>query len=397
LSRRRTSNTQLILTVVIVIAAAIFYLVDQYQARPAPASAPTSAMSTKSASTRPAATSTVGSANLSWLTVYFTNPNPPDNIGHSIDQYVQSAIDGATKSIDVTSFEFNLPSVINALSSAARRGVKVRVVYDGSNGGLSLDNSLTEYKTFNTIPTLKAAGVGLVDAGREYGIMHDKIVIVDGKTLYMGSWNLAYNDTYRNNNNLLKITDPQIIANYQAKFNELFVDKKFGNRTVVKAPAPNMVIDGTAVENYFSPADDVMDKLIRYVSGARKSIHFMAFTFTYENLANAIIERSKAGLDVQGVIEGQDAAQGVMAYLYCARTPVKVDGNKYIMHHKVIIIDGQVVITGSFNFTRSADVYNDENVVVIHNAAIAAQYEQEYQRVLSIAQNPSANETKCGK
>jgi phosphatidylserine/phosphatidylglycerophosphate/cardiolipin synthase-like enzyme len=381
--RRRTSNLQIMVSLVVIVIAAILYLNGRFQT---PAK-------TTAVPINPAA----GSSNLSWVTAYFTAPNPPDNIGHGIDQIVQSAIDGAATSIDVTSFDLNLPSLINALGSASKRGVKVRVVYDGTNGSLDLDNELTNNKTFNSIPVLKAAGVGLVDGGRSNGLMHDKMVIVDGKTLFMGSWNLSYNDTYRNNNNLLKITDSQIIANYQAKFNELYVAKKFGTHAVVKALSPVMTIGGTPVENYFSPPDGVMDKLIKYVQGAKKSVHYIIFTYTDENLAAAMIERAKAGVDVQGVIENRGASQGALVNLFCAKMAVKTDGNKYTMHHKVIIIDGEFVITGSFNFTKSADDSNDDNILVIHNSALAAQYEQEYQLVNSIAEVPQAAEIKCGK
>jgi phosphatidylserine/phosphatidylglycerophosphate/cardiolipin synthase-like enzyme len=65
---------------------------------------------------------------------------------------------------------------------------------------------------------------------------------------------------------------------------------------------------------------------------------------------------------------------------------VRLDGNPYHMHHKVIIIDGQIVITGSYNFSRSAEESNDENVLVIHSQAVAAQFLAEFQRVFGLAQ-----------
>jgi phosphatidylserine/phosphatidylglycerophosphate/cardiolipin synthase-like enzyme len=330
-----------------------------------------------------------------WLKVYFTDPNPPDNLGHGIDQYVLSAIDSATQSIDVTSFEFNLPSLVNSLANASRRGVKVRVVYDGANGNLELNNAASGYKPFNTIEILAAAHVALVDGGRDAGLMHDKMVIVDGATLFVGSWNLAYNDTYRNNNNLLKISNPKLVANYQAKFNELFVAQRFGVKARVKIPNPSVLSDGISVETYMAPEDDVMAKLVQSVQGARKSIHYMIYTFTHPDLANALITQAKAGVQVEGVIEERYAPQGVLADLYCAKTAVKTDGNPYNLHHKVIIIDGETVVTGSFNFTKAADTTNDENVLVIHSPALAALYEQEYQKVAAIGQVPKASDIKC--
>jgi len=342
-------------------------------------------------------TGLMGNATPEWVTVYFTNPNPPDNLGSGIDQKVLPAIDEARVSIDVTSFDFNLPGLVNALARASQRGVKVRVVYDGINGNLALDNASTNYRPFNSIEALKAAGVSLVNGGRTNGLMHDKMVIVDGELLFMGSWNLSYNDTYRNNNNLLKISAPQLIQNYQAKFNELFVDQKFGSRAEMKAGLPRMTIGDTQVENYFSPSDEVMDQLIKLVMGAKKSVHYMIYTFTDEDLVSALIAQSRAGVDVRGVIEGRCTSPDALASLTFAKLPVKIDGNKYAMHHKVIIIDHDTVVTGSFNFTRSADTINDDNVIVIHNSSIAAEFEMEYQKIDSAGAAPSTADINCAK
>ncbi len=221
--------------------------------------------------------------------------------------------------------------------------------------------------------------------------MHDKLIIIDGNILFTGSWNISYNDTYRNNNNLLEITDPRIIMNYQEKFNELYVDQNFGALARLKTPNPSITIDGIQVENYFSPVDEIEAKLVQYVSSAQQSVRFMVFTYTDEDLADAMIQRAKAGLDVQGVIEDYSASQGAMVPLFCAfnqNLVVKTDGNPYTMHHKVIIIDDKTVITGSYNFTRSADEENDENILVIQSPAVAALYLREFYTVYGIANDP---------
>jgi phosphatidylserine/phosphatidylglycerophosphate/cardiolipin synthase-like enzyme len=330
-----------------------------------------------------------------WLKVDFTNPNPPDNVSNGIDKTVVDAVNQAQKAIDVTSFDLNLPSFVNALVAASQRGVQVRVVYDGANGSQKLEAARAGGKEFDAIALMKKAKIGLVDGGRSSGLMHDKIIIIDGKVLFMGSWNMSYNDTFRNNNNRLEITAPEIIANYQGKFNELFVDKRFGTHATVGAQTPQMNVDGIQVENYFSPPDKVMDKIIAYVNAAQKSIRFIAFTYTDKDLAAAMVSRFNAGVDVAGVIENRGASQGALVPLVCGKVPAKVDGNKYTMHHKVIVIDGSIVITGSFNFTLSADNENDDNIIVIHDPAVAKLYLDEFDRVNSLAQAPDPAEIKC--
>lgn len=332
-----------------------------------------------------------GSA-LPWLSIYFTNPNPPDQAGTGIDNSVVPVLDAAKQSIDVTSFDLNLPDVVTSLVNAKKRGVTVRVVVDEKNGTQELDaDSANGLKAdFNAVTTLQNAGIPVVDGGRSNGLMHDKIMIIDGVTLFMGSWNMSYNDTFRNNNNLLEITNAQLIANYKAKFNELFVDKHFGTHAKVGAQTPKLTIDGVAVENYFSPSDDVMAKIVAKVNGAQKSVDFMAFTYTHADLGNAMIAREKAGVQVEGVIEDRGASQGVLPALFCAQVPVETDGNKYTMHHKVIIIDDHIVITGSFNFTVSADEANDDNVLIIDSASVAMLYKNEFSRVYGAGNKPDS-------
>jgi phosphatidylserine/phosphatidylglycerophosphate/cardiolipin synthase-like enzyme len=64
------------------------------------------------------------------------------------------------------------------------------------------------------------------------------------------------------------------------------------------------------------------------------------------------------------------------------------DGNCYVMHHKVIVLDGQHTITGSFNFTGSAQDQNDENVLVIDDRSLAALYSAEFERIYDQALHP---------
>jgi len=322
------------------------------------------------------------------MSVYFTAADGQASNG--VDQYPEKDIAAAKKTLDIASFDFNLPSFTDAVVKAKQRGVQVRVVLDEENGSqrLSASDSPTG-QSFDAVRALKNAGITVVDGGRSNGLMHDKFIIIDGAVLYVGSWNMSYNDTYRNNNNLLRIVDNTLVDNYEAKFTELYVDKRFGTRATVGAQTPQTTLDGVPIENYFSPVDDVMQKIIAEVKGAKSSVKFMAFTYTYDDLAQAMIAQQKAGEKVEGVIENRGASQGAMPELFCAKVPVEVDGNKYTMHHKVIIIDDNTVITGSFNFTRSADTANDDNVLIIHSSGVAALYDAEFEKVYGAGKAPT--------
>ncbi|PJF41010.1 MAG: phospholipase, partial [Candidatus Thermofonsia Clade 1 bacterium] len=107
-----------------------------------------------------------------------------------------------------------------------------------------------------------------VDGGRSNGLMHEKLLIIDGTVLFVGSWNASWNDTFRNNNNLLRITNQRLIANYQRVFDNMYEGRLFGRRRPEGAQTSRLTIDGVAVENYFAPPDGVMARIIAEVRAA---------------------------------------------------------------------------------------------------------------------------------
>ena len=97
--------------------------------------------------------------------------------------------------------------------------------------------------------------------------------------------------------------------------------------------------------------------------------------------------RAATGVEVAGVFEKTQVAGGHSQYekFRSAGYSVFLDANPRNMHHKVIIIDGEIVICGSFNFSENADRSNDENMLIIYNRGVAAHFEEEFQRVHKLA------------
>jgi phosphatidylserine/phosphatidylglycerophosphate/cardiolipin synthase-like enzyme len=135
----------------------------------------------------------------------------------------------------------------------------------------------------------------------------------------------------------------------------------------------------------FSRVSDCSSIIINLINRANRSIHVMVYSFTYDPLADALIMAHKRNVSVTVIIERQQAnVTGSVYYkLLNAGVDVRLDSNPYLMHHKVAIIDGWIVVTGSFNWSRSAEERNDENIVVIYDEAVAGMYEQEFQRILA--------------
>jgi phosphatidylserine/phosphatidylglycerophosphate/cardiolipin synthase-like enzyme len=311
-----------------------------------------------------------------WYRLYFTNPDPNNPTGGIPDKIAES-FNAAQRTLDLAIYELDLPVLSEALIAASRRGVRVRVVTDS--------DSLSE----EPIQDLMAAGIPVVDDQRD-PIMHDKFVVIDSSIVWTGSMNFTTNDAYRNNNNFIQITSTRLAQNYTTEFEEMFTRREFGPTSTANTPNPTITINNTLLENYFSSEDGVAALVLDVLQSAQSSIYFMAFSFTRTDFANALIEKAQAGLPVQGVFETrQIAAGGDAAWnaLTTAGVDVRQDGNPYLLHSKVFIIDQQIVITGSYNFSRNAEENNDENILIIHNPEIAAAYFAEWQKVWAQA-NP---------
>jgi phosphatidylserine/phosphatidylglycerophosphate/cardiolipin synthase-like enzyme len=191
---------------------------------------------------------------------------------------------------------------------------------------------------------------------------------------------------------MLRFASRQIAADYAREFQQLF-DGRFGTGKSSATPFPRVRMGQANVKVYFSPEDGVAQYVLQRLAAAKKSVHFMAFSYTSSAIADAMVAKVKAGLPVRGVFESQNAGGTGSAFGRLRQGSVDVleDGNCYILHHKVIIIDERTVITGSYNFTNSAERDNDENLVIVDDPALARDYLDEFERVYAQAQSP----TRC--
>jgi len=324
-----------------------------------------------------------------WIRIYFTNPQYSDDEANrygGLDQELATVIGHAQVSVDVAACDLNLDRVVDTLIQARQDGARVRVVVESDN--------LDREKNASIVRDLRRAGISVLEDERSSGLMHNKFVVIDEQWVWTGSWNFTENGTYRNNNHAVLIASPALAENYTAEFEEM-LDGSFGPTSPADTPHPLVritVVEGEGeaaqerdvmVENYFAPEDQVAARVIERISEAQHRIRFMAFVFTNDEIADAMLERAQAGVIIQGVMESRDAERDYSVYgrLRQAGHEVLKDGNPYIMHHKVIIIDEQTVILGSYNFTINAERSNDENLLIIHDAEVAGLFVEEFGRV----------------
>ncbi len=143
----------------------------------------------------------------------------------------------------------------------------------------------------------------------------------------------------------------------------------------------NMRTD-SKVNVYFCPEDNCKEHVISVLESANSSILFMTYSFTDNDIGNLLIKKYKEGIKVKGIFErSQESKYSEYDKLKNNRMDVKFDNNKYYMHNKIFIIDEKIVITGSYNPTKSADENNNENLVIIYDDKIAKQYVDEFNKL----------------
>lgn len=127
---------------------------------------------------------------------------------------------------------------------------------------------------------------------------------------------------------------------------------------------------------FFSPHGGGEAAILEAIAQAGRQIRVMAYELTRASVAVALVNALDRKVDVQVILDDDTAKdpRSMLDYLQASGVPVWLDGKHPIMHNKVLVIDERTVITGSFNFTQSAELANCENLLVLQSPALAAKY-----------------------
>ncbi|MDZ7723192.1 MAG: phospholipase D-like domain-containing protein [candidate division KSB1 bacterium] len=311
-------------------------------------------------------------------------------------------IDAAQYSIDMCMYSFTHTSVMSALLNAHARGVKLRCIVEAENWG-------------NIHDRLELHGITVItdEFGNNDGdgYMHDKFFIFDHRDstsrtddwIWTGSANASYYGLDLAAENAIEINDDVLCRAYTREFNEMWGTRgdtpnadssRFGSRKRDNTPH-RFSIGGKWVELYMSPSDQSERHIINTIQSAEKSIDFCIFSFTSNGIENALRDRflNVPGFTLRGVFERDNinhwgAAWPPMSgdgdYAWTQIPDIHLDGEERSLHHKYMLCDAAfpghqpAVITGSHNWSISANTRNDENVLIIQDADIANQYYQEF-------------------
>lgn len=317
----------------------------------------------------------------------------PLYIGRAMEDTVIAYINRAKESIDFCIYNINnsgLSNVSEALNDALSRGVQVRFITDGSTNHNGTDDLLPE------IPVLERPEI------QNGGIMHNKFAIFDANSedpnlpwVWTGSLNLTYDQVNTDAQNIIFIQDQSLAKAYEIEFEEMWgsagaqpnaSNAKFGDEKSDNTPH-HFVIGDIWMESYFSPSDNTNQKIIDAINTANNDLHVETMLITRSDLALAIKNASDRGTNVHVVTnyvnDNSEAVNNILSQLPEGKF-IFDDAANGILHHKTAIIDARLsisdpqVITGSHNWSNSANDRNDENTLIIHDWEIANKYLQQF-------------------
>jgi phosphatidylserine/phosphatidylglycerophosphate/cardiolipin synthase-like enzyme len=131
-----------------------------------------------------------------------------------------------------------------------------------------------------------------------------------------------------------------------------------------------------SVEVFFSPRGGGTEAIVAELAKAKKTVFVQAYSFTSAPIAKALVEAHKRGVAVQVVLDKSQRSEKYSSADFVAHAGIAtfIDTRHAIAHNKIMIIDGAVVLTGSFNFTKAAEESNAENLLVIRDQRLADRY-----------------------
>jgi phosphatidylserine/phosphatidylglycerophosphate/cardiolipin synthase-like enzyme len=307
-------------------------------------------------------------------------------------------INAARRSIDAALYSLSgTPGpgtdIANALIDARNRGVRVRVICEADNRNTSPFNALVS----SGVPLITDA-FDPVNAGA--GLMHNKFFLFDARGgapesvwVWTGSWNPTDPGTNADYQNAVELQDPALAGAFLLEFNEMWggsgdvpdaAQSRFGSRKADNTPH-RFVVGGREVECYFSPTDRTTSHIVAEIERASHSVAFAVLTLTRTEIRTALTGRRAAGLAVRGVMDNNTDTGTQYANLLSGGVDVRLkSGTSGLLHHKYAVIDGEdphwgsVTLTGSHNWSNSAENSNNENLLVIRDGPVANQYLQEF-------------------
>ncbi len=296
----------------------------------------------------------------------------------NLEEVIVDFIDGAEKKLDIAVQELQSRPITEAIIRARQRKVTVSVVLEADY--LSVTRARSKPFEFD-IKAENEENRQLHDAilranvkvrtDFNTSIFHQKFIVRDRKDLLTGSTNFTPTGVGGNLNHIVIVRDPDVAKIYSREFREIS-QGHFGKRNEGHDPAPEIVkVSDVPIKVLFAPDHSPEMEIMKQIAKAKDRVDFAIFTFSKSSgIDDQMILARAANIKVTGVMDAQPANQK-----WAASRPLKENGvelhvikresNVNKLHHKLMVIDEQLIIAGSFNYTGPANATNDENIIIL--------------------------------
>lgn len=325
------------------------------------------------------------------IEIYFTQPvysqfygSDAANVvtgGDMVKARTIEMIKFAHYTLDVCMYNASDFDIIAALIQATDRGVRVRYITDDNTSNSALDRNLPFPVLYSSIGD---------------GIMHNKFMVADAfisnKSMVMaGSMNWTSSGEFQDANNIFFIRHSDLALTFTKEFEEMWGNS--GDYPTSAAVSGNQKrnntrhqfnIAGIPIELYFAPSDGNETKIDSVLKLAQFSVDFGMYTFTSTALSSELVDLNNQGVQIRGIVDNFETSDQVYYRLKQQGIDVQNHYPDALLHHKYCVIDAghensdPTVVTGSFNWTYSANTINDEYSFIIHDAAIANLFTAEF-------------------
>lgn len=295
----------------------------------------------------------------------------PDDLEAAIIDF----IDAATDSLRISVQELDHRPIADAIIAARRRGVSVHMImeqdYLKEAKVPSADSLGTQEVNRELLTRILRVGV---DAKADYNpkIFHQKFIVRDKVAVLTGSTNFTTTGVTKNLNHLAIVNDAVVAREYTREFAQL---RKgiFGARSLAhgRKPLDDHLVSNVRVKPLFAPDHNPEMEFIKQMIKAQTRVDFAVFTFSQSSgIDDALANAKRLGLSVRGALDRKQANQVWAAKTTLSDAGVTLFTNKTgtgvrKIHHKLMTIDDQLTIIGSFNYTGPANLTNDENIIVL--------------------------------
>ncbi len=214
------------------------------------------------------------------------------------------------------------------------------------------------YYDHRSSPSL-ALSANLAKKVKTKGLLHQKILVLDNTTVFIGSANMTHASLSMHDNLMIGFYSPEIahFLIHKAPYSSGYIRSMVGGQNIELWLLPDM-------------QNKALSSLRELIHSAKKSIFVAMFTFTHPILVDELIKAHKRGVQVECVIDFQSsmgASGKVVEKLKAAHVPLYFSSGPQLLHHKMLFIDNKTLISGSANWTKSAFVKNNDCFFILHH------------------------------